>query len=261
MYSDKNYGLSKSLIQAVKEAVKSHTVPKTEKEKDLAALAEPKDKITHKDVMVGRGVMKKEEVEPVAEMSYSAKSARAGKDIGKKGKMFSKIAASAAKKYGSAEAGARVAGSVLKKLRMKEDADFDLPDNFIDFLVEAEKEEEEEEEKEEEKKGKKASKKEKEKEEKEEEEEEEKKEMKEAAMPGVAAGSMEGDKHLCATKVFHKEWKEGSTLFSQHAQPDAEGNIAWYDVMFEHGIEKRVPITDLEVTVAESHMNHKKGKK
>lgn len=41
---------------------KTHTVPKTAKEKDLAALAEPKDKITHADVMVGRGV-KKEEVE------------------------------------------------------------------------------------------------------------------------------------------------------------------------------------------------------
>lgn len=44
------------------EEAKSHTVPKTAKEKDLAALAEPKDKITHADVMVGRGV-KKEEVE------------------------------------------------------------------------------------------------------------------------------------------------------------------------------------------------------
>ena len=41
----------------MKEA-KSHTVPKTAKEKDLAALAHPKDKITHADVMVGRGVKK-----------------------------------------------------------------------------------------------------------------------------------------------------------------------------------------------------------
>jgi len=38
---------------------KEHTVPKSSKEKDLAALAEPKDKITHKDVLVGRGVIKK----------------------------------------------------------------------------------------------------------------------------------------------------------------------------------------------------------
>lgn len=34
------------------------THPKTEKHKKLAALAEPKDKITHKDVLVGRGVIK-----------------------------------------------------------------------------------------------------------------------------------------------------------------------------------------------------------
>ena len=52
-------------------------------------------------------------------MNYSLKKARAGKDIGKKGKNFSKIAKSAAKKYGSAAAGKRVAGSILKKLRNK----------------------------------------------------------------------------------------------------------------------------------------------
>lgn len=51
--------------------------------------------------------------------SYSAKQARKGKDIGKKGKMFSKIAASAGKKYHSPEAGKRVAGAILKKLRSK----------------------------------------------------------------------------------------------------------------------------------------------
>ena len=37
------------------------THPKTEKEKDLAAMGHPKDKITHKDVLIGRGVLKKEE--------------------------------------------------------------------------------------------------------------------------------------------------------------------------------------------------------
>lgn len=51
--------------------------------------------------------------------SYSAKKAHAGKDIGKPGKQFKKIAKSAAKKYGSKEAGAKVAGAVLKKLRAK----------------------------------------------------------------------------------------------------------------------------------------------
>lgn len=51
--------------------------------------------------------------------SYSAKAAAAGKDIGKPGKNFSKIAASAGKEYGSAAAGKRVAGAVLAKLRRK----------------------------------------------------------------------------------------------------------------------------------------------
>lgn len=48
---------------------------------------------------------------------YSAKKARAGKDIGKPGKNFAKIAKSAGKKYGSKKAGERVAGSILAKMR------------------------------------------------------------------------------------------------------------------------------------------------
>ena len=53
----------------------------------------------------------------VAEAGYSAKAGRAGKDLGKPGKNFSKIAKSAGKKYGSKVAGERVAGAVLNKLR------------------------------------------------------------------------------------------------------------------------------------------------
>ena len=59
----------------------------------------------------------KEEVE-VTEASYSAKKARAGKDIGKPGKMFGKIAKKASRKYGK-ERGAKIAGAVLAKLRKK----------------------------------------------------------------------------------------------------------------------------------------------
>ena len=85
-------------------------------------------------------------------------------------------------------------------------------------------------------------------------------ELDEAPVDGVAAGSMNNDGHLCATKVFHKEWAEGTPVFSQHAEPDADGNIAWYDVMFEHGIEKGVSIDDLDVLMAESHERHGKRK-
>ncbi len=49
--------------------------------------------------------------------SYSPKAAAAGKDIGKPGKNFGKIAASAGKEYESKAAGERVAGAVLARLR------------------------------------------------------------------------------------------------------------------------------------------------
>jgi flagellar hook-basal body complex protein FliE len=61
----------------------------------------------------------------------------AGKDIGKPGKMFSKIAASAGKRYGNKEAGERVAGAVLNKLRSKNestDQDGDVMDYLNDKL-------------------------------------------------------------------------------------------------------------------------------
>ena len=51
---------------------------------------------------------------------YSAKAGAAGKDLGKPGKNFSKIEKKAAKEYGSKEAGERVAGAVLNKLRHEE---------------------------------------------------------------------------------------------------------------------------------------------
>lgn len=66
--------------------------------------------------------------------------------------------------------------------------------------------------------------------------------------------------HSCAVHVKHSRLGEGKTLYSQHAEPNEKGLIEWYDVMFEHGIEKKVPTAELEVLVAENHMNHKKKK-
>ena len=54
-----------------------------------------------------------------ARKSYSATAAKAGKDIGKKGKVFGKIAREAGERYGSAERGKKVAGAILAKLRAK----------------------------------------------------------------------------------------------------------------------------------------------
>jgi len=61
-----------------------------------------------------------ESVELEEKAGYSAKAAAAGKDLGKPGKNFAKIADKAGKEYGSKEAGKRVAGAILKNLR-KED--------------------------------------------------------------------------------------------------------------------------------------------
>ena len=90
----------------------------------------------------GGGITEVEDAEDL-----SAKKARAGKDIGKPGKNFSKIAKSAGKKYGSKAAGERVAGAVLAKMRgnyegAEEFDDFDIgpqsdenvPDDYEDVL-------------------------------------------------------------------------------------------------------------------------------
>jgi hypothetical protein len=60
-----------------------------------------------------------EDVDAIVEATYSAKAARAGKDIGKPGKAFAKIAKEAGKRYGSEERGKKVAGAILAKLRAK----------------------------------------------------------------------------------------------------------------------------------------------
>jgi hypothetical protein len=51
------------------------------------------------------------------ERSSLAKRAVAGKDIGKRGKQFSKVASKAAEQYGSEEAGRRVAAAAMIKAR------------------------------------------------------------------------------------------------------------------------------------------------
>ena len=182
---------------------KAHTVPKTPKEKDLAALAEPKDKITHADVMTGRGVKKEEKMPAKKTDAFDYKSPRRPQDAPNRKSGDVTSTGHDVKKIST--------GTVYTK-------------RFEENEVESET-------------------------------------IAEAPVDGVAAGSMEGDKHMCASKVMHKEWKEGKTLFSQHAEPNEIGLIEWYDVMFDHGIEKKVPTRDLEIMVSESHMSPSKKKK
>ncbi|MGW8324113.1 MAG: hypothetical protein ACWGNI_00325 [Desulfobacterales bacterium] len=68
--------------------------------------------------------LKGESMKPSAGLSKKQKSnvvkqAVAGKDIGKPGKNFDKVAAKAAKEYGSAEAGKRVAAASMWKNRKR----------------------------------------------------------------------------------------------------------------------------------------------
>jgi len=65
------------------------------------------------------------------EAGYSAKAGRAGKDLGKPGKNFAKIAKSAGERYGSKAAGERVAGAVLNKLRHAKEGEGELDERSV----------------------------------------------------------------------------------------------------------------------------------
>lgn len=66
--------------------------------------------------------------------------------------------------------------------------------------------------------------------------------------------------HNCATHVYSEQWGDGRAVTTMHADPDEYGQIAWYDVMFEHGIEQRVPIEELKVLKSSMHGHKKRGK-
>lgn len=95
--------------------------------------------------------------------------------------------------------------------------------------------------------------------EKDDEEDDDKEEVDEAKDLNTANANAERE-HDCAKHVVHEQWGKGETIPTMHAEPDSEGNIAWYDVMFEHGIEQQVPTSDLEIILSETHV-HKKSKK
>jgi len=81
-----------------------------------------KDELTAKDfemLRAGKKAKPMKEEEELDEARF-----KKGEDIGKPGKNFAKIAKAAAARYGSEEAGKRVAGAVLKKVLAKEDVDY-----------------------------------------------------------------------------------------------------------------------------------------
>lgn len=58
-----------------------------------------------------------DDIKKVLTKAQAAKKAKKGKDLGKKGKNFSKIVKKATSEYHSKEAGEKVAGAVFQKLR------------------------------------------------------------------------------------------------------------------------------------------------
>lgn len=262
----RNHGERVNVVEA-KEA----TSPKTDKEKKLAALAEPKDKITHADVMTGRGVTKeawedmlksvKDAAKPQPNGGAGVKKGRAygganqkdtkEKDVKEEAEQIAELSKTTLKSYvekgaqsavDSAVKSSELAG-VAAGIRARGDSKVNN-----DLAARTQK----------------AS------------NQEAGRALKRLTNVGKAHARLGtvhksfqeeaelntdtpgNSTHQCAIHVKHSKLGEGRTLFSQHAEPDAQGNIAWYDVMFEHGIEKKVSVEDLDITLSESHMNHKK---
>ena len=67
--------------------------------------------------------------------------------------------------------------------------------------------------------------------------------------------------HNCAKHVEHAEYGKGNTIAEEHADPDRNGDIAWYDIEFPHGVEKAVPVSELRILQSESHMHATKKMK
>jgi hypothetical protein len=63
--------------------------------------------------------------------------------------------------------------------------------------------------------------------------------------------------HFCATHVEHALLGYGECISEDHAKPDEDGNIAWYNVKFPVGIHK-VESNQLRVVEGKSHTHGKK---
>jgi hypothetical protein len=89
--------------------VENKITAETQKIKEMMGLVEP---VEEKKAKKAEKTEKKEEPKKEMEEARFEK----GEDVGKPGKGFAKIAKSAAKQYGSKEAGQKVAGAILKKV-------------------------------------------------------------------------------------------------------------------------------------------------
>ena len=80
----------------------------------------------------------------------------------------------------------------------------------------------------------------------------------ETAQPQQLEESNSVDKaHFCATHVEHALLGKGTCISEQHAEPDENGDIAWYSVEFPTGIQ-RVETSNLKIVEGKSHSHSKK---
>jgi len=173
-YVNKTFGVSKDLVADIMEVMKKKegTIPRNDKEQDLAAQHGDPKRITHGDILVARGVVKSNSPVKMGKKAIDVEEEMSSKMKMKLG-LYNK-----------------------KKTSVKENKD--TPGNSYE--------------------------------------------------------------HQCAIHVKSESFGEGRTVTTQHADPDQDGHIAWYDVMFEHGIEKYVPTAELEILVSEMHMHSKRKK-
>ena len=70
------------------------------------------------------------------------------------------------------------------------------------------------------------------------------------------------DLHMCAKDVMHEKYGRGNVIHGMHSDPDENGHVSHYDIIFNHGIEKEMPIAECEVINERMHgmKGHKKGK-
>jgi len=68
------------------------------------------------------------------------------------------------------------------------------------------------------------------------------------------------DLHMCAKDVMHEKYGRGNVIHGMHSDPDENGHVSHYDIMFNHGIEKDMPIAECEVVNERMH-GHKMKKK
>jgi len=73
----------------------------------------------------------------------------------------------------------------------------------------------------------------------------------------VATEGVVDKAHFCATHVEHALLGQGVCISEQHAEPDENGDIAWYSVEFPSGIQ-RVNTSNLKITEGKSHSHGKK---